>query len=187
MDVAPLCARRAAQCRAAGRGARPAAACRAWAAAWFVDFSSDRANRSCRAVDPNSVIWGERLSREDGIQMAQTVEVSQSVSHLFHGPAPRSPLHRLAVRLRHSLKSSCLLQGTARGTGSKPPLIRPPCNHLSSLSLLRAPPPRCARLQARRRTERLPTFSPLAIDRPCIQPFRRHPSFLSPNPLLLYT
>ena len=27
--------------------------------------------------------------------------VSQSVE-LFHGPAPRSPLHRLAVRLRHS-------------------------------------------------------------------------------------
>ena len=25
---------------------------------------------------------------------------SQSVSQLFHGPAPRSPLHRLAVRLR---------------------------------------------------------------------------------------
>ena len=29
-------------------------------------------------------------------------QISQSVSHLFHGPAPRSPLHRLAVRLRHS-------------------------------------------------------------------------------------
>ena len=27
---------------------------------------------------------------------------NQSVSQLFHGPAPRSPLHRLAVRLRHS-------------------------------------------------------------------------------------
>ena len=27
---------------------------------------------------------------------------SQSVSQLFHGPAPRSPLHRLAVRLHHS-------------------------------------------------------------------------------------
>ena len=27
---------------------------------------------------------------------------AQSVSQLFHGPAPRSPLHRLAVRLRHS-------------------------------------------------------------------------------------
>ena len=30
------------------------------------------------------------------------LELSQSVSQLFHGPAPRSPLHRLAVRLRHS-------------------------------------------------------------------------------------
>ena len=28
--------------------------------------------------------------------------LSQSVSQLFHGPAPRSPLHRLADRLRHS-------------------------------------------------------------------------------------
>ena len=27
---------------------------------------------------------------------------SQSVSQSFHGPTPRSPLHRLAVRLRHS-------------------------------------------------------------------------------------
>ena len=27
---------------------------------------------------------------------------TQSVNQLFHGPAPRSPLHRLAVRLRHS-------------------------------------------------------------------------------------
>ena len=34
----------------------------------------------------------EHLSRSAG----------QSVSQLFHGPAPRSPLHRLAVRLRHS-------------------------------------------------------------------------------------
>ena len=30
---------------------------------------------------------------------------SQSVSQLFHGPAPRSPLHRLAVRHRHSRSS----------------------------------------------------------------------------------
>ena len=30
----------------------------------------------------------------------------QSVSQLFHGPAPRSPLHRLAVRLRHSRSNS---------------------------------------------------------------------------------
>ena len=31
-----------------------------------------------------------------------SAQLSQSVSQLFHGPAPRSPLHRLAVRLRHS-------------------------------------------------------------------------------------
>ena len=29
-------------------------------------------------------------------------EHAQSVSQLFHGPAPRSPLHRLSIRLRHS-------------------------------------------------------------------------------------
>ena len=28
--------------------------------------------------------------------------VSQSVSQLFHGPAPRAPLHRLSIRLRRS-------------------------------------------------------------------------------------
>ena len=56
-----------------------------------------------------------------------------------------------------------------------PPLIRPPCVLLPffpGLSLLRAPPPRCGRLQARRRTERLPTISPLAIDLRA-RPFRR--------------
>ena len=38
-----------------------------------------------------------------------------------------------------------------------PPLIRPPpCKNLSGLSLLRAPPPRCGRLQARRRTAAAP-------------------------------
>ena len=54
-----------------------------------------------------------------------------------------------------------------------PPLIRPSKN-LCSLSLLRAPPARCGRLQARRRTERLPTISPLAIDLRA-RPFRRAP------------
>ena len=36
-------------------------------------------------------------------ELGRAVAVAhQSVSQLFHGPAPRSPLHRLAVRLRHS-------------------------------------------------------------------------------------
>ena len=35
------------------------------------------------------------------------------------------------------------------------------CKNLCGLSLLRAPPPRYGRLQARRRTERLPTISPV--------------------------
>ena len=34
--------------------------------------------------------------------MRRNAAISQPVSQLFHGPAPRSPLHRLAVRLRHS-------------------------------------------------------------------------------------
>ena len=44
----------------------------------------------------------------DVVSHAEKTEVldeerNQSVSQLlFHGPAPRSPLHRLAVRLRHS-------------------------------------------------------------------------------------
>ena len=36
-------------------------------------------------------------------ELGRAVAVAhQSVSQLFHGPAPRSPLHRLAVGLRHS-------------------------------------------------------------------------------------
>ena len=34
--------------------------------------------------------------------MELVFDLCGSVSQLFHGPAPRSPLHRLAVRLRHS-------------------------------------------------------------------------------------
>ena len=42
------------------------------------------------------------------------VSVSQSVSQLFHGPAPaRSPLHRLAVRLRHVWVLLSCFRGTA--------------------------------------------------------------------------
>ena len=52
-----------------------------------------------------------------------TVKLSQSVSQLFHGPAPRSPLHRLAVRLEaersvrprfKQVKSSQVAQETAK-------------------------------------------------------------------------
>ena len=52
-----------------------------------------------------------RRSRSDtnkhkfaGHQVASvySVRFSQSVSQLFHGPAPRSPLHRLSIRLRRS-------------------------------------------------------------------------------------
>ena len=35
--------------------------------------------------------------------------LSQSVSQLFHGPAPRSPLHRrLSIRLRRSRSQYCV-------------------------------------------------------------------------------
>ena len=45
---------------------------------------------------------------------------SQSVSQLFHGPAPRSPLHRLSVRflaakLRCVVPSSALTMPSDRG------------------------------------------------------------------------
>ena len=33
---------------------------------------------------------------------ARILQTSQSVSQLFHGPAPRSSLHRLSVRFRRS-------------------------------------------------------------------------------------
>ena len=54
--------------------------------------------------------WEYRVSRTrtlhevsaHAIQTGADAPPSQSVSQLFHGPAPRSPLHRLAVRLRHS-------------------------------------------------------------------------------------
>ena len=40
----------------------------------------------------------EKVSARSGSEF----KGSQSVSQLFHGPAPRSPLHRLAVRLRQT-------------------------------------------------------------------------------------
>ena len=39
--------------------------------------------------------------RQTGVWTVEDTQ-TQSVIQLFHGPAPRSPLHRLAVRLRHS-------------------------------------------------------------------------------------
>ena len=43
-----------------------------------------------------------RLAHKKVADLDAVSPTSQSVSQLFHGPAPRSPLHRLAVRLRHS-------------------------------------------------------------------------------------
>ena len=57
---------------------------------------------------PGTVLWRESVST-----------VTQSVSQLFHGPAPRSPLHRLALRLRHS-RSNCTVHGPQRHAKSHP-------------------------------------------------------------------
>ena len=42
------------------------------------------------------------LNSQTGLRCRVGPAYKHSVSQLFHGPAPRSPLHRLAVRLRHS-------------------------------------------------------------------------------------
>ena len=74
--------------------------------------------------------------------------------------------------LRHEIapKSWCSLWkggfGTNPPSGGQAESINK-SNRLSSLSLLRArgaPPPRCGRLQAHRRTDLSPTISPFAID-----------------------
>ena len=36
------------------------------------------------------------------VPISQLLSVSKSLSQLFHGPTPRSPLHRLSIRLRRS-------------------------------------------------------------------------------------
>ena len=61
-------------------------------------------------------VWGPSWARQSEVPGSQDIFTSyyhgsldrqsrrstlQSVSQLFHGPAPHSPLHRLAVRLRH--------------------------------------------------------------------------------------
>ena len=51
--------------------------------------------------------------------MRRNAAISQPVSQLFHGPAPRSPLHRLAVRLRHSRSNT--IDGVVPLTGRAAP------------------------------------------------------------------
>ena len=57
--------------------------------------------------------------------------VSQSVSQLFHGPAPRSPLHRLSIRLRRSLLRLWMyvrsFVACVGGPGSRHPGAVAPC------------------------------------------------------------
>ena len=64
-----------------------------------------------RSTTPNHKRRGRRLPRHKGTRPFQLStencelvpsRVSQSVSQLFHGPAPRSPLHRLSIRFRRS-------------------------------------------------------------------------------------
>ena len=56
----------------------------------------DRAQASSAAG-----VWSVSVMRSPTLPTRIEVQY-QSVSQLFHGPAPRSPLYRLAVRLRHS-------------------------------------------------------------------------------------
>ena len=51
-------------------------------------------------MGPGGEGWGPAYFPFGGTK--QQGRLSQSVSQLLHGPAPRSPLYRLAVRLRHS-------------------------------------------------------------------------------------
>ena len=64
-----------------------------------------------REREPRASSCGHRArSAAAGVRVSFDIYISlQSVSQLFHGPAPRSPLHRLAVRLRHS-RSNISLQ-----------------------------------------------------------------------------
>ena len=55
---------------------------------------------------------------------AARAAISQSVSQLFHGPTPRSPLHRLAIRLRRSRSNTSTeysLSGATLATIGSPP------------------------------------------------------------------
>ena len=75
--------------------------------------------------------------------------VSQSVSQLFHGPAPRSPLHRLAVRLRHSRSNTSTEYSLPGATQLRPQTTdelparrqdaRPGCGSSLSLTPARCP------------------------------------------------
>ena len=58
-------------------------------------------NRCDGTVTARSVCVLFRSCPQQGPQTNKGA-TSQSVSQLFHGPAPRSPLYWLAVRLRHS-------------------------------------------------------------------------------------
>ena len=98
-----------------------------------------------------------RLSRHraqtppDPIRTYRTyVPVSQSVSQLFHGPAPRSPLHRLAVRLRHSRSNTTSTEYSLPGATQLRPQTtdelparrqdaRPGCGSSLSLTPARCP------------------------------------------------
>ena len=58
----------------------------------------------CIYMGPGGEGWGPAYFPFGGTkqQGRLSLSLSQSVSQLLHGPAPRSPLYRLAVRLRHS-------------------------------------------------------------------------------------
>ena len=62
-----------------------------------------------------SCVFGSFVDLIEQRIILRATETSQSVSQLFHGPAPRSPLHRLAVRLRHSRSNTSTERTRSRG------------------------------------------------------------------------
>ena len=71
------------------------------AAATVSTLSSRLANPTAASAFLTTPSYIASVTSIVSLPVATYVPPPQSVSQLFHGPAPRSPLHRLAVRRRH--------------------------------------------------------------------------------------
>ena len=69
-------------------------------------FPAGRSNTSIRAAPTRRATEMHRQTPSARIHRNVLERRGQSVSQLFHGPAPRSPLHRLSIRLRRSRSNS---------------------------------------------------------------------------------